>query len=185
MKHSALIHRGTSFVLLIDIQERLAPAIEQGEEVIDRNHWLLSIANELSVPVVATEQYPKGLGHTVPALQPALVHALVMQKTHFSAFAEADIADKLKNLNRPQVILTGTETHVCVLQTALDMQSAGFQVFVVADAVGSRLAASKALALQRMRDAGCIVVSGEMVAFEWLQQSATDEFRHISKTYIR
>lgn len=185
MKHSALIQRGTSFVLVIDIQTRLAPAIDQGDALITRNRWLLEVANELSVPVLATEQYPKGLGRTVEDLQPALAHALVLEKTHFSAFAERDIVDKVKSLNRPQVIVTGTETHVCVLQTVLDMQGAGFQVFVVADAVGSRTADNKALALQRMRDAGCVVVSSEMVAFEWLQQSATDEFRHISKTYIR
>ena len=185
MKHSALIQRGTSFVLMIDIQKRLAPAIDRGDAIIKRNQWLLEVANELSVPVLATEQYPKGLGHTVDELQAALSHAIVLEKTHFSAVAESTIAAKLKGLNRPQVIVTGTETHVCVLQTAIDMQGAGFQVFVVADAVGSRTAENKALALQRMRDAGCVVVSSEMVAFEWLQQSATDEFRHISKTYIR
>lgn len=185
MKHSALIQRGTSFVLLVDIQTRLAPAIDQGAAIIERNQWLLEIANELSVPIVVTEQYPQGLGHTVESLQPAIAQALVLEKTYFSAFAEQEIASKLKSFNRPQVIMTGTEAHVCVLQTALDMQSAGFQVFVVADAVGSRLHSNKDLALQRMRDAGCVVVSSEMVAFEWLHQSVTDEFRHISKTYLR
>lgn len=185
MKHSALIQRSTSFVLLVDIQARLAPAINQSDAIIERNQWLLNIANELSVPVVVTEQYPQGLGHTIERLQPAIAQALVLEKTYFSAFAEDAIASQLKSFNRPQVIVTGTEAHVCVLQTALDMQSAGFQVFVVADGVGSRLASNKDLALQRMRDAGCVVVSSEMVAFEWLHRSATDEFRNISKKYLR
>ncbi|RUO33712.1 hydrolase [Aliidiomarina soli] len=185
MKHAALINRHSSFLLLIDIQQRLAPAIADSQAIIERNSWLLQVAAELDVPAIVTEQYPQGLGHTVSELTELVKAAEVMEKTHFSAFAEDDIATCLKALKRPQVILTGTETHVCVLQTALDMQAAGFQIFVVADAVGSRNSTNKELALQRMRDAGCVVVSSEMVAFEWLQQSATDEFRHISKTYIR
>lgn len=185
MKLSQVIQRSASFVLLIDIQERLAPAISQGDDVIARNAWLLQIANELQVPVVVTEQYPKGLGATVETLQPLLTHATWIEKTHFSALAEPQIQTQLQGLQRPQVIVTGTEAHVCVLQTALDLQAAGFQLFIVADAVGSRVQDNKALALQRLRDAGCIIVSSEMVAFEWLHKSGTDEFRHISKTFIR
>lgn len=185
MKHSATIQRSGSFVLLIDVQEKLAPAIDQSETIVDRTQWLLNIAHELSVPVVVTEQYPQGLGPTVNTLLPQLKAATVLQKLHFSAFQDAAIADYLRQLNRPQVLLCGTETHVCVLQTALDMQAAGFQVFVVADAAGSRSAADKALALERMRQAGCSIVSAEMAAFEWLHRCATDEFRHISKTYLR
>ncbi|RUO26931.1 hydrolase [Aliidiomarina minuta] len=185
MKHSPLIQRHACFVLLIDIQQKLAPAIAESESVIERNQWLLNIAHELSVPVVATEQYPSGLGHTVAALEEQMKQAIVYEKLHFSAFQEKSIADALVGLNRPQVIITGTETHVCVLQTALDMQEAGLQVFVVEDAVGSRRELNKQLALQRMQQAGCVIVSSEMVAFEWLQRCATDEFRHISKTYIR
>lgn len=185
MKHSHVMQRNASFVLLIDVQARLAPAIHQSEQVIAQNAWLVQIANELEVPVVVTEQYPKGLGATVEALQPLLKHATWVEKTHFSALAEAQVEAQLRNLQRPQVIVTGTEAHVCVLQTALDLVAAEFQVFVVADAVGSRVPDNKALALQRLRDAGCIIVSSEMVAFEWLHKSGTDEFRHISKTYIR
>ncbi|MGX5915241.1 hydrolase [Aliidiomarina sp. Khilg15.8] len=185
MKHSATIQRASSFVLVIDIQEKLAPAIDQSEAIVERNQWLINIANDLAVPVVVTEQYPQGLGHTVAALQPQIKHADLLQKLHFSAFQDADGADHMKQLNRPQVVITGTETHVCVLQTALDLQGAGFQVFVVADAVGSRAPDNKALALDRMRQAGCSIVSSEMVAFEWLHRCATDEFRNISKTYLR
>lgn len=185
MKHSQIIQRSTSFLLMIDIQERLAPAINQGDDVIERNAWLLQIAEDLQVPVVVTEQYPKGLGSTVAALQPFLTQATWVEKTHFSVLAEPDVQAQLQGLQRPQVIVTGTEAHVCVLQSALQLQAAGFQVFIVADAVGSRVNDNKILALQRLRDAGCVIVSSEMVAFEWLHKSGTDEFRHISKTYIR
>lgn len=185
MKHSQIIQRSTSFLLLIDIQERLAPAISQGDDVIERNAWLLQIAKELQVPVVVTEQYPKGLGSTVAALQPFLTQATWVEKTHFSVLAEPHVQAQLQGLQRPQVIVTGTEAHVCVLQSALQLQAVGFQVFIVADAVGSRVNDNKILALQRLRDAGCVIVSSEMVAFEWLHKSGTDEFRHISKTYIR
>lgn len=180
-----LIRRNASFVLLIDVQERLAPAIHDGSAVVARNKWLLQIASELTVPVVVTEQYPQGLGHTVPELSGLLQLAQVLTKTHFSAFAEPAISTYLQSLNRPQVVVTGTEAHVCVLQTALELQSAGFQVFIVADAVGSRSVEDKQLALERVRQAGCIVVSSEMVVFEWLHKSATDEFRRISKAYLR
>lgn len=185
MKHSATMQRTASFVLVIDIQEKLAPAIDHSDAVVKRNQWLVNLASDLSVPVVVTEQYPQGLGHTVAALQPSIAKAAIVQKLHFSAFQDADVASHLRQLNRPQVVITGTETHVCVLQTALDLQDAGFQVFVVADAVGSRAPHDKALALDRMRQAGCNIVSAEMVAFEWLHRCATDEFRHISKTYLR
>lgn len=185
MKHSATIQRAISFVLLIDVQQKLAPAIDQSEQVVKRNQWLLDIANDMTLPVVITEQYPQGLGATVEQLRPQSKSAVVLQKLHFSAFQDPAIAEHLKQLNRPQVILCGTETHVCVLQTALDMQAAGFQVFIVADAVGSRNASDKDLALTRMRQAGCSIVSAEMVVFEWLHRCATDEFRYISKTYLR
>lgn len=184
-KETMLIKRQHSFLLVIDIQARLAPAIEHGPEVIERNRWLLDIATEMSIPTVIAEQYPKGLGHTVEELRASIKAAQVMEKTHFSAFADADLAASIQALKRPQVILTGTEAHVCVLQTALDLVAAGFQVFVVADAIGSRHVHNRELALQRMRYAGCQIVSSEMVAYEWLHRSATDEFRHISKTYLR
>lgn len=184
-KETMLIKRQHSFLLVIDIQARLAPAIDHGTEVIERNRWLLDIAAEMTLPVIVAEQYPQGLGHTVAELQASIKTAQVMEKTHFSAFQDTKLAASIHALKRPQVVLTGTEAHVCVLQTALDLVAAGFQVFVVADAVGSRHGYNKELALQRMRYAGCQVVSSEMVAYEWLHKSATDEFRHISKTYLR
>lgn len=184
---AALIREHQSFVLVIDIQARLAPAINQHQEVIRRNQWLLGIADELTIPIWYTEQYPKGLGHTVDALMTWQTPTNTLEKSHFSAWDEPSIRTHLSEQagQRRQVILTGTEAHVCVLQTALGLLADDWQVFVVADAVGSRRADDKAIALQRLRDAGAVIVTSEMVAFEWLNDSATDRFKSISRNFFR
>lgn len=180
----SLIHADHSVLLLIDIQGKLAPAIHQGSELIRVNERLVQVANELQVPVVYTEQYPKGLGVTVPQLAVHLENATVYEKIHFSAAKEPAFRDLMASMNRTQVVVTGTETHVCVLQTVLDLIELNYQVFVVANAVGSRAEANKNLALKRMAAAGAHVVSEEMVMFEWLERAGTDTFRSISKRFI-
>ncbi|WP_416242607.1 hydrolase [Azospira sp. APE16] len=179
-----LIKPDQSLLLIIDIQERLAPAIHEGEAVIAHNLWLTQVARRLAVPVLATVQYPRGLGATVPALAEMLAPEEVVEKIHFSAVADGCL-DELPALARRQVVITGTETHVCVLQTALDLLGRGKEVFVVAEAVGSRRPEDKALALERLRQAGCVIVSREMVAFEWLHRAGTDLFRAVSRDFIR
>ncbi|MCL5050827.1 hydrolase [Aliidiomarina maris] len=185
MRLNSLIQRDQSVLCVVDVQQRLAPAIVNVAALIERHQWLLAIANQLLVPVVYTEQYPQGLGPTVNELNGLLASAQKLEKTHFSAYAEQHVREYFSQTKRQQIVLTGTETHVCVLQTALDMQAQGFKVFVVEDAVGSRRESDKRLALQRLRDNGCQIVSSEMVAFEWLHRSATDEFKHISRNFLR
>lgn len=180
-----MIKEQDSFVLVIDIQSKLAPAIAQTDDIIAANQWLLSVATELAIPVLFTEQYPQGLGHTVPELSAWQTPQNTFTKSHFSAWQTHAIQSAISQLNRKQVIVTGTESHVCVLQTVLDLCHAGYQVYVVEEAVGSRKATSKNLAVARMRQAGAQIVNNEMVAFEWLHDSATERFKHISRTYIR
>lgn len=177
-----LIKPDLSLLLMIDLQERLAPAIEDIDRVVENNLWLSRVAQRLSVPVVATVQYPSGLGPLVPPLREH-VDAIV-EKIHFSAVADGCLRD-VPALARPQVVLTGTEAHVCLLQTALDLRSAGKEVFVVAEATGSRRAEDRRLALERLRQEGCRIVSREMVAFEWLQRAGTDIFRAVHREFIR
>ena len=181
---SALITASSSLLLHIDLQQRLLPAIAGGDAVVANAVWLTHIARRLAVPVGATEQYPAGLGHTAPALAELLLPTETVEKIHFSAVRDACL-DALHGFDRPQIVVTGSETHVCVLQTVLDLQQSGKQVFVVADAVGSRADTDKQLALARMRDAGIAIVSREMVAFEWLQRAGTELFREISRHFIR
>ncbi|MBI4987867.1 MAG: hydrolase [Rhodocyclales bacterium] len=179
-----LMNRDQSALLVIDIQERLLPHIHEGQAVLDNAVWLVKLAQRLGVPVMLSEQYPKGIGHTVAVLRELTLSAAVAEKLHFSC-VEAKCLDGLPGGERTQVVVAGTESHVCVLQTVLDLRAQGKEVFVVADAVGSRRPADKALALERMRSHGIDIVSREMVAFEWLGQAGTDEFREISREFLR
>ena len=134
--------------------------------------------------VVTSVQYPSGLGPMVPELGASIPPERVVEKIHFSAVADGCL-ERLPDFSRRQIVLTGTEAHVCVLQTALGLRALGKEVFVVAEAVGSRRATDKELALARLRQAGCSIVSREMVAFEWLHKAGTDQFRQISREFLR
>lgn len=180
-----LLTAENSLLLLIDLQSKLAPAIQHNTEVEQHCRWLLEVARELAIPVLATEQYPQGLGVTVPSLLTLLKSEEILEKIHFSAYRESHVQAALADSGRRQIVLCGTETHVCVLQTALDLISAGCQVFVVAEACGSRRDSDKQLALGRLQQAGAVIVSREMVAFEWLQRAGTTQFRQISQGWLR
>jgi nicotinamidase-related amidase len=179
-----LINAQQSTLLLIDLQERLAPAIDEVDAVLRHNRWLVEVAQRLSVPVIATVQSPAGLGPRVAELAALVPAAGVVEKICFSAVADGSL-DGLPAFSRRQVVLTGTEAHVCVLQTALDLLARGKEVFVVAEAVGSRRPEDRALALERLRQEGCRIVSREMVAFEWLRRAGSETFRQISRDFLR
>jgi nicotinamidase-related amidase len=179
-----LMNRDQSVLLVIDIQERLLPHIHEGQAVLDNAVWLVKVAQRLDVPVMVTEQYPKGIGATAAVLRGLTFPGVVAEKLHFSCVA-AGCLDPLSGSERPQVVVAGTESHVCVLQSVLDLRGRGREVFVVADAVGSRKPSDKELALARMRSHGVHIVSREMVAFEWLQRAGTDEFRAISREFLK
>ncbi|WP_421620771.1 hydrolase [Alkalilimnicola ehrlichii] len=171
-----------SALLVVDIQQQLVPEIHDHERVVDCTAWLMDVAAVLKIPVHATEQYPEGLGPTIPLLRGRLEAEHIHEKV---CFGWADEPEALSQLNEPQVVLVGTEAHVCVLQTALGLREAGREVFVVAEAVGSRRPHDRDTALARMRQAGCWVVTREMVAFEWLRRAGTDVFREVLQRYIR
>lgn len=179
-----LIKAEHSLLLLIDLQTRLAPAIHGIEAVLRHNRWLVEVARRLSLPVVATVQYPAGLGPMVPELAALVPPEKVVEKIHFSSVADGCL-ESLAEFSRRQVVLTGTESHVCVMQTALDLLALGKEVFVVAEAVGSRRPDDRELALERMRQEGCRIVSREMVAFEWLHKAGTETFRTVSREFLR
>jgi len=178
------LHREDSVLLIIDIQERLRPAIAAADHIVEQAEKLTQISQLLGVPIVVTEQYPQGLGATVASLQKHLQQAAVIEKIHFSAMREEHLPLTLESLKRKQIVVCGTETHVCVLQTVLDLLQAGYDVYVVTDIVGSRDPANKELALQRMAAEGAALVSYEMVVFEWLERAGTDTFRHVSKNFV-
>jgi nicotinamidase-related amidase len=179
-----LIHRDTSSLLVVDIQQRLLPHISDWQTVLENALWLLKVAQALGVPAAASEQYPRGLGHTHAEVAALLPPGSLGEKQHFSCVAAACL-DGLPGADRSQVVICGIESHVCVLQTALGLRGQGREVFVVADAVGSRRPEDKALALERLRSHGVDIVSREMVAFEWLARAGTDEFRSVSTQFLR
>jgi nicotinamidase-related amidase len=178
------IRAQTSCLLIIDIQERLFPAIDQHAELAANALWLQQVAQRIGVPVLLTEQYSKGLGPTIASLRAGHVPEAIVEKLHFSAVSEGELLQR-HGAERQQFIVCGSEAHVCVLQTVLDLLEQGRTVFVVAEAVGSRQPSDKLLALQRMQQAGAVIVSREMVAFEWLGQAGSELFRSISREFIR
>jgi nicotinamidase-related amidase len=179
-----LLDREHSSLLVVDVQERLLPAIDDWQRLLDNVIWLVRVAQLLKVPVLASEQYPKGLGHTHADLRALLPSGGVADKVDFSCVA-ADCLDGMHGSERRQMVICGIEAHVCVLQTALEMRSQSKDVFVVADAVGSRGTTNRDLALARMRGHGIEIVSREMVAFEWMRRAGTAEFRQISSEFLR
>jgi nicotinamidase-related amidase len=165
-----------SVLLLIDLQARLMPAIADGRLVIANAVRLGEVARRLAVPVLGTEQNPAGLGPNVAEVR--ALTAATLAKTHFDATAEATFANFLPQ-GRPDVVVAGCETHVCVLQTVLGLRRAGRDVRVVRDAVGSRSPANREAALARMERYGAELVTMEMVAFEWLASSDHPAFRDV------
>lgn len=179
-----LIKAQDSTLIIIDIQERLFPIIEGNTAMAEHTAWLMQVAQRLDVPVLLTEQYSKGLGPTLAALRDGIDEESIIEKLHFSAARDGELF-KRPGGERRQFVVCGAETHVCVLQTVLDLLARGLQVFVVDEAVGSRRASDKALGLARMQQAGASIVSREMVAFEWMEQAGTERFRSISREFIR
>ncbi len=179
-----LIKARESRLLVVDVQERLVPAIHDHEQIVENIGWLMRIAGELEVPVLMSEQYPRGLGPTVPELRELMSEDDIVEKIHFSCAASPECRKKIDRRRR-QIVIVGIEAHVCVLQTALGLLADSYEVYIVADAVSSRRAADAELALERLRRDGVRVVGREMVAFEWLHQAGTDQFRDISKRFLR
>lgn len=165
-----------SMILLVDMQTGLLPVIEGSEALVARTHRLLSAARLLRVPVVATEHCADKIGATDPRLA-ALVDD-VLHKVHFDATRETDTVPRLPRC-RHNVLVVGTEAHVCVLQTALGLARAGLTPWLVADCIGSRRQGDLDLALQRWQQTGHQVLSSEMAMFEWLGSAEHPAFREV------
>ena len=183
MTDAVLCRASDAVLVLIDVQERLAAAMPEAAlgAMTAAAGNLLEGAGQLDVPVIATEQYPAGLGATLPALRERLPagHRL-LDKTCFSCRGAEGFDPALAALQRRQVVLAGMETHICVLQTALQLQAGGYGVFVVEDAVCARSADRSRNGLQRMRQAGVVICHSESVLFEWLGDARHEKFKALS-----
>ena len=168
-------------LLIIDVQGKLAQIVHESEAVERNISKLIRAAEILGVPVLYTEQYPKGLGHTVEALQELLSEEKPLEKIAFSCCAEESFMEKLRGLNRNNVLVTGMETHVCVYQTANELIEYGYSVHLVADAVTSRTREDREIGIRCIEKAGAWLKSTEMVIFELLRIAQGEEFKAISK----
>lgn len=168
-----------SLFIVVDIQEKLVPALFDADGAVKVVQKLLQVTQKLKIPYLVSEQYPKGIGHTLDVLKPLIAPSLVIEKVSFSCMLEPNFVNALEKVGRKQIVLCGMEAHVCVLQTVLDLIDDGYQVFVVEDGVTSRVKENKKLGLDRMCQAGAQLVSSEMVIFEWLERAATEEFKSI------
>ncbi|MDG2129343.1 MAG: isochorismatase family protein [Fuerstiella sp.] len=181
-----LISHRDSQLLIVDVQQKLMPAIHNADGIEGRIILLLDAAAALGVPVVVSEQYPKGLGATVDSIAHHPVSRHRFEKIRFSAAEEfqalnASFDTVAAAERREQVIIVGIEAHICVLQTAMDLLVQGYRVFVVEDAVSSRRESDRRTAVNRLRDSGVVICTAESVAFEWCEKAGTEEFRAISR----
>ncbi len=169
-----------SLLLIIDLQEKLVAAMKYGKQAIEKTNVLISAAKEMNMPIFVTEQYPKGIGRTVPEINDNLENVIKFEKTCFSACSQEFISS-LKETGRKKIIITGTETHICVFQTARDLISLGYEVFIVTDGVLSRKKENYMNALDLMKSMGATITNTETVLFDLLKEAGTPEFKILSK----
>lgn len=178
---SALMDRARAHLLVIDVQERLLPAMSEPHPTLAHCVRLVQAAAHLALPVTVSQQYPKGIGASVEDLRRVLPNgAVTLDKLAFSCMRDDGLRARIERLaddGRDQVVVCGIEAHVCVLQTAMEIVGGGLACFVVADAIGSRAAGSKDVAIARMREAGVSIVTSEMAIFEWLGAAGTADFK--------
>ncbi|QJQ96846.1 MULTISPECIES: isochorismatase family protein [Halomonadaceae] len=174
-----------SLMLIVDLQAGLLPVIDGGEQAVEEAIWLGGLASQLEVPVWLTEQYPEGLGASDERLLQALPDALRWRKSHFGAYDEPDFASALAASGRRQIVICGSEAHICVMQTALGLLDAGYEVYWLAEATASRRHAEAQLAMTRVSGAGGVAVSADMVAYEWLHRCDDLRFKNVHRQFLK
>ena len=176
-----MLDRSKTAVVAIDFQDRLLPAMNSEEQVISETIKLIKGVEMLGVPHVFTQQYTKGLGETNSEIKGAVSGEFShVEKTSFSAYGTPEFVEKIERLDRRQIVLCGVETHVCVMQTALDLLEAGYEVYLVTDCVSSRKESDEIISLERMKEAGAIITTSETVLFEMLRGAKEEGFKEIS-----
>lgn len=181
MKDVGIIDRNKTALIIVDIQEKFKPAIFEIERVIDNTKKVIEGARILGIPIIVTEQYPKGLGKTVNAIQASLGDFRPIEKLSFSCFGEKKFLDELEKLNVTDLIILGIEAHVCITKTILDAIARGYRVHLVTDAISSRSESNLKIAIERAKQVGAFLASSEMILFQLMDSAGTEEFKRISK----
>ena len=176
-----LLKPQTTALLIIDIQERILPVINNYQRVVDNTLKLIKGFKVLSLPIYFTEQYPKGLGPTIQSIKEELADLKPFNKMSFSCSGAENLFDELNTKNLKQIVVCGIEAHVCVQQTVLDLIENGFQVNLASDAVSSRKEIDYSVALQRMQHHGAELTTTEAILFELLNVCGTPQFKEVSK----
>jgi nicotinamidase-related amidase len=180
MENLGIIDRGKTVFVLVDIQEKFIPVMHEAEELITNTNILVKSSEILDIPLIVTEQYSKGLGNTTDRISlPEKRH--LIEKVRFSCFGSVGFVGRLKELDASSLVLFGVEAHVCILKTALEALKNGYEVHVVADAISSRSAENRSIAIERMRQSGIFITSTEMILFQLLEKAGSDEFKAISR----
>lgn len=170
-----------SLLLVIDIQGKLADLMTDKKQTYDNVEILIQGAKILNLPILVTEQYPKGLGHTIEPLAKLLTDITPIEKTSFSCCGDTKFMDALQSTNRNQIIICGIETHICVYQTSVELLKMGYELEIIADAVSSRTIDNKLIGLDKIKSAGGQISCTETILFELLKKAGSSEFKEISK----
>jgi nicotinamidase-related amidase len=181
MRNDLMLERTKALLLVIDFQEKLLAAFTEPGQMLQNCVKLIKFAKILNLPILWTEQYPKGLGQTTDAIKGELSDVKPVEKSTFSCFGEPDFVDTLFRYTSSQIIVCGIETHICVEQTVLDGIECGYQMHVVTDACGSRKTQDHNQGVQKMKTAGASLNCTEMAIYEVLVRSDTKEFRETLK----
>lgn len=176
-----MLSSGRVVMVVVDVQEKLIPHIWEKEKIIRNMQILIKGMKILDVPILLTEQYPEGLGKSIPGIRNLLPDVSAISKMTFDCCGNENFMDRINGLKRKQILLCGIESHVCIYQTAIGLRSEGYEVDVVADSVSSRTEGNKEIALQKMRDSGVGITSVETVLFELLKTAEGKEFKEILK----
>lgn len=176
-----LLQKEQTGLVIVDIQAKLMNVMGQKERVRDNTLNLIQMAKLFNIPIVLTEQYPKGIGHTLPEIKEALPETVPITKTDFNCCAVDPFMQALKSDGLVNIVLAGIETHICVLQTCLDLLDKGYIVHIPRDAVDSRTEENWLMALNLMGKAGAVITSTETVIFQILKKAGTKEFKEMLK----
>ncbi|MEM2961021.1 MAG: hydrolase [Candidatus Bathyarchaeia archaeon] len=176
-----LISKDNLVLVVIDVQEKLFPLIFDRERILENIKKIVQFARIIKIPIILTEQYPRGLGGTIPELRGLIPGVLPIEKVEFSCFSSENFRERLREINAKTLILVGIETHICIMQTSIEGISDGYRICVVSDATSSRNIEDKNVAVERMRQSGVTVTSTEMLIYELLRKAGTQEFREALK----
>ena len=179
--HPAILAKENTAFVIVDMQEKLLPYVIDKEKVVENVQMLIKFADIMSIPIILTEHYPKGLGKTVPEVSEVLKNYAPITKVIFSCCSAKGFLPRLKELGAKRIMIAGIESHICVEQTTLDVMRAGFDVHVIADAISSRTMENKNIGIEKMRQFNAVISSTEMAMYEIMERADTKEFKEVLK----